>query len=151
MKRIAFVVSAALLAGCGQSEKPAAQAAPPPPPAAPAPINMADVAGMWTVKTMGTASDSVLLTYTMKATASDTGWVINLPGRKPMKPTVMVSGDSVIVDNAKYESVLRKGVTVATHGVFRLKDGKIVGTTIATYSKGPDSVRTLRTEGTKNP
>jgi hypothetical protein len=150
MKRIAFVVSAALFAGCGQADKPAAQAPPPPPPV-PAPINMAAVAGMWTVKTMAATGDSVLLTYTMKATAADTGWVINLPGRKAMKPTVMISGDSIVADNGKYESVLRKGVTVSTHGVFRLKDGKLVGTTIATYSKGPDSVRTLRTEGTKNP
>ena len=150
MKRIAFVVSAALLAGCGQADKPAAQAAPPPP-AAPAPINMADVAGMWTVKTMAATGDSVLLTYTMKATAADTGWVINLPGRKAMTPKVMISGDSIVADNGKYESVLRKGQTVSTNSVFHMAGEKLIGSTTAHYSQGPDSVVALRSSGVRTP
>jgi len=46
--------------------------------------------------------------------------------------------------------VLRKGVKVTTHSVFRLQDGKLVGTTVARYTtKGADSVRNLRSEGTR--
>ena len=49
-----------------------------------------------------------------------------------------------------YESVLRKGVQVKTTTVFRLQDGKLVGTTVAHYTtKGADSVRNLRAEGTR--
>jgi hypothetical protein len=150
MKRFALIVSATLFAGCAKTDKPAADVAPPPPPA-PAPINMADMAGTWTVKTMAAGSDSLLLTYTMKATAADTGWMIMLPNRKPMALKVMVSGDSITTDVGPYESVLRKGVKVSTHGVIRLKDGKLTGMTVAHYSAGPDSVRNLRTEGTKKP
>jgi hypothetical protein len=36
--------------------------------------------------------------------------------------------------------------------VLRLQDGKLVGTTIAHYAtKGPDTLRNLRTEGTRKP
>ena len=53
-------------------------------------------------------------------------------------------------DAGPYESVLRKGVKVTTHSVFRLQDGKLVGTTVAHYAiKGADSVRNLRSEGTR--
>jgi hypothetical protein len=149
MRRFALVISAILFAGCGKTEKPAAQPAPPPP--APAPINMSDVAGMWTVKTMAMGNDSLLLTYTMKATAADTGWMITFPNRKPMALHVTVSGDSIMTDVGPYASVLRKGVTVSTNGVFRLKDGKLTGLTVAHYSAGPDSVRTLRMDAMKKP
>lgn len=152
MRRVAMVVSAALLAGCAKTEKPAAEPAPPPPPPAPAPINMADVAGSWTVKTMAEGTDSVLVTYSLKATATDTGWMITLPKRKPMALHVVVSGDSILTDVGPYESVLRKGVKVSTQGVIRLKDGKMVGTTVAHYATAKaDSVVHLRTEGTKAP
>jgi hypothetical protein len=151
MRRFATVVSAILLAGCGTTDKPAPPPATPAPPPAPAPISMADVAGTWTFKTMAVGSDSVLVTYTLKATASDTGWTVTFPNRKPMAMHVMISADSIVSDVAPYPSVLRKGVTVSTHGVFRLKDGKMTGMTVAHYSAGRDTVTTLRTEGTKNP
>jgi hypothetical protein len=112
---------------------------------------MADVAGTWAFKTMAVGNDSVLVTYTIKATAADTGWIIMFPNRKPMPVHVVISGDSIIDDVAPYESVLRKGVKVSTNGVLHLKDGKLTGMTTAHYSAGPDTVRMLRTEGTKRP
>lgn len=39
-------------------------------PSAPAPINLANVAGTWTVQTLGEGSDSVLTTYTLVATGT---------------------------------------------------------------------------------
>ena len=50
-----------------------------------------------------------------------------------------------------YESVLQKGLKVTTaQCVDRLQDGKLVGTTVAHYAtKGADSVRNLRSEGTR--
>jgi hypothetical protein len=149
MKRFATVVSVLLLAACGQSDKPAPQAATPAPPPPPPPIDMNAVAGTWTFTTMPTGNDSVLVTYTVKATAADTGWTITFPNRKPMAMHIVIAGDSIMNSVGPYPSVLRKGVQVSTNGVLRLKDGKLSGLTMAHYSKGPDTVRTLRAEGTK--
>jgi hypothetical protein len=120
---------------------------------APAPVvNLADVAGSWETKLMGAGSDSVLVTYELVATGTTEGWVINLPNRPPVPAQVTVSGDSITITTGGFESVLRKGVQVAsTSNVARIQGGKLVGTMIATYAVGPDSVRTFRFEGTKKP
>lgn len=150
MRFLSLVLGATVLAACSKPEAP--PAAEPAPPAAPT-VALADVAGTWTVVTTPEANDSVLVTYTLVAAADPAGWTMTLPGRPTMPVTVQVSGDSVITDVGPFESVLRKGVQVSTHGAFHLVDGKLVGTTIAHYSgvAGPDSVRTLRSTGTKNP
>jgi hypothetical protein len=154
MRRLALVVGAAIMLGCAKKEAPPAEPpAPPPPPPAPAPINMADVAGKWTVKVMGESSDSVLLTYTLTATADTTGWNIMFPNRKqPVPLHVTASADSLIIDSGWFESALRKGVQVMTHGSMHLAGGMLTGTTTAHYkTTKPDSVVTLRQSGTKNP
>jgi hypothetical protein len=150
-----------VLVGCEKpKEQPAADTtamsapapAPEPAPAAPAPISLADVAGKWTMRTMPENSDSTLVTYELVAKAENSGWVFNFPKRKPVPVKVTASGDSLITEAGPYESVLRKGIQVKTNSVLRLKDGKLVGTTIAHYkTTGPDTVRTLRVEGTKKP
>ncbi|NOT07600.1 MAG: hypothetical protein HOP28_05255 [Gemmatimonadales bacterium] len=148
MSRLALVTALAFCAACGGGEKPAEAPAPAPP--APAPINLADVSGEWTVRAMAEGTDSTLVTYTLTATADTTGWTITLPNRPPMPMQIAASGDSVVGTVAPYESVLRKGVTVSTHSVLRLLDGKLVGTTVARYSTtGADSVANLRTEGVR--
>jgi len=155
MRFFALLCCAAVATGCSKSEQPPAQdttAVVTPPP--PAPIALADVAGTWTVRSMAEGSDSVLVTTTMVATADTAGWSITLPGRtKPVPSRVVeVAGDSVTTETGPYESVLRKGVQVTTHSVMRLKDGKLIGTTVAHYSTtGADSVLRLHTEGTRVP
>jgi hypothetical protein len=149
---------AAALIGCRKSENRAAAdtaaatetaaAAP----AAPAGISLADVAGKWNMRTTNEAGDSTLVTYVLNATADPAGWTINFKNRPPVPVRVTVSGDSIITDAGPYESVLRKGVQVTTHGVSRLQGGKLVGITVAHYAtSGPDSVRRVRTEGTRAP
>ncbi len=152
MRTVTFALGLALVAGCAK-EKPAVQAAPPPPPpAAPAPINLADVAGDWTVAVMPAASDSVVLTYKLHATAADTGWTVTFPGRKPMAVQITTTGDSIMTTMAAYESVLRKHTKVSTNGVMHLVNGQLVGTTTAHYATTkPDSVVNLRMNGTKAP
>jgi hypothetical protein len=104
------------------------------------------------MRNMAETKDTVLVTYALTATADPSGWRIMLPNRKPIAPQVMASGDSIVVDAGPYESVLRKGVQVSTHGVFRLRDGNLTGTVIAHYkTTAADSVITLRTEGTRMP
>ena len=155
MRRLGLCCCIAGLVGCEKpKEQPAADtaamSAPAPAPAAPAPISLADVAGKWTMHTMPQDADTVLVIYEMVADSA--GWTFNFPKRKPVKANVTTSGDSIITDVGPYESVLRKGIQVTTHGVLRLVDGKLVGTTTAHYAtKGADTVRALRVEGTKNP
>lgn len=157
MRTLGLLCCALVLVACEKPKEqpPAADTAamaapaPAPEPVAPAPISLADVAGKWTMHTMPQDADTVLITYELVA-GSD-GWVFNFPKRKPVKANVTASGDSIVADAGPYESVLRKGIQVTTHGVLRLVDGKLVGTTVAHYkTTGPDTVRTLRVEGTKN-
>lgn len=111
---------------------------------------MADLAGTWNMQTVAQGTDSVLVNYTMAATADTSGWMIMLPNRKPMSVTVVASGDSIMVDRPAYESVLRKGVQVTTHSVARLVNGQMVGTVVAHYAtKTADSVVTMGLKGTK--
>lgn len=152
MRTLGLLCCALVLVACEKpKEQPAADttaAMAPAPAPAPAPISLADVAGKWTMRTMAENSDSVLTTYEL--VADTTGWTLNFPKRKPVKAKVTASGDSLMAEAGPFESVLRKGIQVKTNSVFRLKDGKLEGTTIAHYqTKGPDSVRTLRAEGTK--
>jgi hypothetical protein len=157
MRYLGLCCCVAMLVGCQKpKEQPAADTtamsapAPAPAPAAPAPISLADVAGKWTMRTMPENSDTTLITYELVADSA--GWTFNFPKRKPVKAKVSASGDSIVADAGPYESVLRKGIQVTTHGVLRLKDGKLEGTTVAHYkTTKPDSVRTLRVEGTKKP
>ena len=149
MRSLTLVLGAAVLAACSKPETP--PAAEPPPPAAPT-VSLADAAGTWTVSVMPENSDSVLITNTIVASADPSAWTMTLPGRAPMALRVSTSGDSIITEAGPYESALRKGVQVTTRSAFRLVDGKMVGTTVAHYqTAGPDSVRILRTSGTKNP
>jgi hypothetical protein len=153
MRPLAVVLSLAALVACAKKEAPA----PPPPeppaaPPAPAPISLGAVAGTWNFKTMPTNNDSVLVTYTVVATADTSGWTLTFPKRKPMKLQVAVSGDSVMTTSPQYESMLRKGAKVTVNGALHLVGDKLVGTSIGHYTvTGPDSVRTFRTEGVRAP
>lgn len=151
MRRLALLLSAAVLVGCSKKEpEPAPPAAEPVAPPAPAPIDLNAVAGTWEMKTMPAAGDSVLTTFTLVATADTAGWVMTLPKRKPVALKITVSGDSVMSEAPQYESVLRKGVKVTTTSVFHLVGDKLMGTTTARYvTSGADSVVMLRSEGMK--
>jgi hypothetical protein len=152
MRRFAVLCCcAAAVIGCakGENKAPANAGTPAPPPA----LSLSDVAGKWSMKAMTEGRDTTLLTYEMYATADTSGWTITFPNRKPIAARVAaVAGDSVVIEAGPYESVLRRGVQVATHGVLRLQDGRIIGTTIAHYkTTNADSVRRIANEGTRAP
>jgi hypothetical protein len=151
MRRLVFVIGAALIVGCAKKEEPAPEpVVEPAAPVAPAPIDLAAVAGAWNIQTMGMESDSVLVTSTLVATADTTGWTLTLANRKPFALSISVSGDSVMASSPEYESALRKGVKVHTTTVYHLVGGELIGSTTAHYNvKTADSVRMLRTKGTK--
>jgi hypothetical protein len=156
MRWIALPLCAVAMWGCSKSEKSAAtqeETAAGTAALAPAKLQLADVAGKWNVKAMNEAGDSTLLTYELTATADTSGWSIKFPDRpNPVAVHVMADGDSVIISAGPYPSALRKGVQVTINGSSRMQDGKLVGMTTAHYSvKSADSVRKIRTEGTRMP
>ncbi len=144
-----------LLVGCSKSDQVAidSAAAPAAPAPAPAPLSLAAVAGKWNVRAVPeSGTDTTATTYVLTATADTTGWLITFPSGVKVPVHVMVSGDSVIEKTGVFESQRRKGMKVMTDGSLRMENGKLVGTTIAHYTKaGSDSVLRLRTEGTKAP
>ena len=121
--------------------------------AASAPISLPDVAGRWTVRAVPETGDTTAVISQLNAGADTTGWTTTLPNRPPVPTRVLlVSGDSIVTENGPYESVLRKGVQVRTRSVMRLRDGRLVGYTVAHYSTtGADSILRLRTEATRTP
>src|ERR1700722_18913983 len=135
---LASTCGVVILAACsGSSQKPAADStavATPAPPPAPPPLALSDIAGKWNVRVTNQAGDSTLLTEVMTAKATDSGWTMARPKLKaePLHPSV--SGDSLIVDFGPAPSALRKGAKVTTRTVWRLQDGKLIGTTTAHYT-----------------
>jgi hypothetical protein len=158
MRRIGICCCALVLVACGKTKDDSAmdQAAQPatdsataaPAPAAPAPIALADLNGKWKMRVTAEGSDSTLLEFTMDADPA--GWTLHFPKRPPVSTKPAADGDSIVADAGPYESALRKGQKVTTHSVYRLEDGKLVGTTVAHYAtKGADSVKNLHVEGTR--
>lgn len=151
MRRMALVLTLAIIAACGKKDEEAPPLDTVPPEPAPV-VDLASVAGMWDMQVMGATSDSVLTTYTLTATADTAGWTLKLPERDAMALTVTVSGDSIMSDSPEYESVLRKGVRVQTSSVFRVRGDSMFGTTTARYRMASgDSLVTLRARGARHP
>src|SRR5207253_5201369 len=157
--RIAICSCAAVLAGCAKKENAAVDTssamasttASTTTSAAPAAVNLADVAGKWNMRAVPTSgTDTSATTYVLTATSKTSGWTITFPGRKAMPVKVSVDGDSIMIAASNYPSVRRKGVQVSTNGVVRLQGGSLTGTTTAHYKvKTADSVLTLTTTGTR--
>lgn len=142
------------LAGCAKSEPAkdttAAMMAPAPEPAPAKTIALADLAGKWNFESRGDGADSMVTKAVVVATADSTGWVLELPSGKKVAQHVSVSGDSIMVKSDTYPSLRRKGKQVWSEGVYRLEDGKLVGTLVGHYANsGADSVLTLHSVGTK--
>ena len=154
MRGLTSCCIALALVGCKPAEKPAetTTAEAPAVAEAPAAVSLADMAGTWNVQSKVEGSDQSV-TYEMVTTADRNGWSIKFPNRDPIPVRVVaVEGDSVVSESGPFESQLRKGVQVNTRVVTRMRDGKIVGSTVARYDvTGPDTVAHLTFEGTRAP
>ena len=143
MRAIAFLFTAALLTACAAKEE---EAPAPAPPAAP---TVADFAGTWNVKSVleGTP-DTVSSTIT--GTADPASWTMSLEGRPNIALTVSIVGDSLVIQSAEYESILRKGVMVSVRTANVMSNGSLLGNLVATY-KAPtgDTVVRGTSVGTK--
>jgi hypothetical protein len=144
--RLSAVALVGLLLACGKTnEAPRADTAA----AAPAALELASLAGTWTVRTMPDGRDTVI-TGQLVATNTTEGWTMTLPGLQPVPVRVRVDGDSLMTEAGPFPSVLRKGTMVTTSSVYRVQDGKLVGTLVARYTgAGADSVLTGRQEATR--
>src|SRR3954470_4955198 len=158
--RISLCCSAMLIAGCAKKDNAAvdtssttvASTTASTTSAAPAPINLADVAGKWNMSSVPASGDTTPTKYVLNATGNTSGWSFNFAGRPPVQVTVTVDGDSIHTESAEYSSVRRKGVKVRTIGWWHLQNGTLSGTTTAHYVvKTPDSVMVLTSTGTKAP
>ena len=155
--RIAICCSAAVLAACAKKDNAAidttassSASTTTSTTTAPAPVNLADFAGKWDVRSVPATGDTTPTTYVLTATSGTTGWTIAFPGRAPIAAKVTVAGDSVEIDAGPYPSVRRKGVQVTTNGGLRIKNGGLVGSTTAHYKvKTADSVLVLNSTGTR--
>ncbi len=156
--RIAICSFAAVLAGCAKKDNAAVDTTSTTASSttstttttAPAPVNLADIAGKWNMRSVPATGDTSVTTYVLAATATTSGWTITFPRRKPIPARITVAGDSILISAGPFSSVRRKGVQVTTDGVMRLQNGSLVGSTTAHYKvKTADSVLTLTTSGTR--
>jgi len=155
--RSPILLCALILVACAKSEQkkadtsapaPAAAAAPAAPTQGTAAITPADVAGTWSGTTKPMTKDTVLTTVGMTMTSTTSGWTMTLPnGTHPVR-VITVGGDSVVTEAGPFPSAVRKGKQVQViHSVLHLRDGKLAGTTHATYVGGDTA--TFRVEVAK--
>jgi hypothetical protein len=115
-------------------------------------LTLDQLAGRWAMKVRLASGDSTLVTHELVATADTGGWQLIFPNRQPIPVRIVaIKGDSIVTEAGPYTSVLRSGgEQVTTHGVYRLRNGRLVGATVARYaSGGPNSVLRVRSEGTR--
>jgi hypothetical protein len=154
---IAVCLCAAVLAGCAKKDNAAVDtstmAASTAVTTAPAPVNLADVAGKWNVRAVPTSgTDTTPTNSVITATATTSGWTITLAGRPAVPLRVSVDADSIMTEAGPYTSVRRRGVQVTTNTVMRLEGGNLVGRTTAHYKVSTaDSVLVLTATGTRAP
>ena len=114
-----------------------------PAPAAAAAKTPASFAGTWaTTATVEGADKPVPSTLT--GSADGATWTLSLEGRPNVAATASMSGDSLIIQSAEYESVLRKGVMVTTRTATVMSDNTMMmGNMVASYktSKGVEEVK----------
>jgi hypothetical protein len=112
-------------------------------------VDLASLAGTWTLRTTPDGRDTVI-TSEIAATGTTEGWTMTMPGQQPVPIRVRVDGDSIMTETGPFPSALRKGAMVTTNAVYHVQDGKLVGTLVARYGgAGADSVMTGRQEATR--
>jgi hypothetical protein len=143
---------AALLVACSKTETAKTDsAAMAPAMAMPAPLTATDIAGTWSGVTMAEGSDSVLNRWTVES-ANGTDGKLTLEGAKaPIAITSVIDGDSVVSTSAPFTNpATPKAPPVTFRSVIRMKDGKLVGTSVTMLAAKPDSiVQRTRLEATR--
>jgi hypothetical protein len=101
-------------------------------------ITLAQVAGTWNLTGTLATAETTIIEYSVVATDSEAGWILNLPGRDPVAIRIVaIEGDSIVGEAGPFESILREGVMVTTRTVLRLHGEMLMGTLDATYDTEP--------------
>ena len=113
---------------------------------------LAKFAGRWQVHARNEVGDS-LPSHILTATSDTAGWTITFPDRAPVPVKIVeASGDLVVLETERYESVLRPGVRVTVQFVERVSGDRTTGRLLALYDvAGANAVLRGRTEGTRLP
>lgn len=113
------------------------------PAAAPAARTPKDFAGTWQTEAKLEGVEKPVPSK-MVGSADGANWTISLDGRPEVAATASMSGDSLVIQTAEYESVLRKGVmvTVRTASVMS-SPTMLMGNMESTYktAKGAEVVK----------
>ena len=155
MRVTSLLCCAILLVGCSKAETAADTAAvvdtAPAAAVEPAPLSLAQVAGKWNVRsTNNDPADTVVTTYVLDAKADTTGWTMQFPTGAPIAVHIMsMGGDSVVTEAGPFDSRRIKSVKVHTITTWRLRDGKLAGSTVAHYETKPPTTKNLTNEGIK--
>lgn len=107
-------------------------------------------AGNWAIRAFDTAGDTIP-GHVLIATADSTAWTINFTDRPPIRAHILdASGDLVVYETERYESVIRPGVQVTVVFVSRINGESMTGRFIAHYDVGgAAAVLRGRTEGSR--
>ena len=156
MRNSALLCCAILLVGCAKADTAADTAAVvdtamPAAAVEPAPISLDQMAGKWNVRTTSTdPADTVVTSYVLDAKADTAGWTMQFATGAPVAMHIMsMGGDSLVTEAGPFDSRRVKGVKVHTIVVWRLRDGKLSGTTTAHYETKPPTTKNLLSEGTR--
>ena len=141
------------LAACAKTDKSASPDSTKPASATAVPTqtsaSYADFAGDWNMRAVPeTGNDTTPTEFVLHASADSTAWKVAYKKGPTLPIKVSLSGDSIIVDTPEHMSMRGRG-KLTTRAVYRRTGDKLVGRITAHYAKGPDSVRTLRADGTK--
>lgn len=93
---------------------------------------LADFAGTWQ-QTAQLAGTEEAVELTVVGTPESDGWSMQFEGRDPVPLEASVEGDSLIMESAEYESILRPGVMVSVRSAGALQNGRMTGTVQARY------------------
>ena len=154
IRQLALLACTVAFLGCSGSGEQAADssATAPATAATPATLSLADIAGKWTLRSTDAAGGSPTQSE-LTASADTSAWTWKRANGSTVKLRVVaLGGDSIVTEAGPYESVLRPGIQSRNRTVYRLRDGKLIGTIEAHYAlpRG-DSVAQRRSEGTRVP
>ena len=141
--RILAILTVVALVACSKGDTPAVDstAMTSTMAAAPAPLTAADVDGSWNGVSMGETSDSVTLRWTTKNIDGTTGTLMIEGQKDAITFTRTFDADSMIASSTPYANPAdAKGPKLLFRSVGRLKDGKLVGTSVNMLADKPDSV-----------
>jgi hypothetical protein len=140
MRKLMVLIVA--LAACSKAETPAADTtAMAPAMAAPAALTAADIAGTWKGVNMGETSDSVTGRWTAMSASDTSGSVTSEGSTEAIPYTVVFDADSMIATSAAFTNPAdAKGPKLMFRSIGRLKDGKLMGTSVNMLASKPDSV-----------